>query len=218
MKFATTLVQDNWTILETRLKQNRNRLDRYRIFGYAVHLRTKLSIACPAASIAPNGLIWLAMEKVAIFVDVQNVYYTTRQAFGRQFDYRAFWSRTTGGREVIAAFAYAIERDNAKQKKFQQILRDIGFDVKLKPFIQRGDGSAKGDWDVGITLDMLEQAEQADVVVLASGDGDFDMALERIKAKFGVPTEVYGVEQLTATSLIVAAQKFVAIKHELLLP
>ncbi len=166
----------------------------------------------------PNGLFWFAMEKVAIFVDVQNVYYTTRQAFGRQFDYRAFWSRTTGGREVIAAFAYAIERDHAKQKKFQQILRDIGFDVKLKPFIQRGDGSAKGDWDVGITLDMLEQAEQADVVVLASGDGDFDMALERIKAKFGVPTEVYGVEQLTATSLIVAAQKFIAIKHELLLP
>ena len=63
------------------------------------------------------------MKKVAIFVDVQNVYYTTRQAFGRHFDYRTFWSRVTAGREVVAAIAYAIERDNEKQKAFQQILR-----------------------------------------------------------------------------------------------
>ncbi len=121
------------------------------------------------------------MNKVAIFVDVQNIYYTTRQEFGRNFDYRTFWSRVTADREVIAAFAYAIERDDGKQKAFQQILRDIGFEVKLKPYIQRSDGSAKGDWDVGITLDIVEQAEHADVIVLASGDGDFDLALDRIR-------------------------------------
>ena len=100
------------------------------------------------------------MNKIAIFVDVQNIYYTTRQAFGRQFNYRRFWEKVTNGKNVVAAFAYAIERNDAKQKGFQQILRDIGFEVKLKNFIQRGDGSAKGDWDVGITLDMVEQADR----------------------------------------------------------
>ena len=158
------------------------------------------------------------MNKVAIFVDVQNIYYTTRQAFSQNFDYRTFWSRATAGREVVAAFAYAIERDDGKQKAFQQILRDIGFEVKLKPYIQRSDGSAKGDWDVGITLDMVEQAEHVDVIVLASGDGDFDMALERIRTRFGTTTEVYGVRQLTAASLIRAAKKYFAIEEELLLP
>lgn len=158
------------------------------------------------------------MKKVAIFADVQNIYYTTRQAFGRHFDYRAFWSRATAGREVIGAIAYAIERNDGKQKAFQQILREIGFEVKLKPYIQRGDGSAKGDWDVGITLDLVEQAERADVIVLVSGDGDFELALNRILARFGVPTEVYGVRQLTASSLIAASQKFVAIDDSLLLP
>ena len=158
------------------------------------------------------------MKKLAIFVDVQNIYYTTRQAFGRNFDYRTFWSRVTADREVIAAFAYAIERDDGKQKAFQQILRDIGFEVKLKPYIQRSDGSAKGDWDVGITLDIVEQAEHADVIVLASGDGDFDLALDRIRGRFGVTTEVYGVRSLTAASLIRAAKKFTAIEDELLLP
>lgn len=38
---------------------------------------------------------------------------------------------------------------------------------KLKPYIQRSDGSAKGDWDVGITLDMIEFAKEIDVAVLA---------------------------------------------------
>ena len=31
------------------------------------------------------------MEKIAIFVDVQNIYYTTRQAYQGQFNYRRFW-------------------------------------------------------------------------------------------------------------------------------
>jgi uncharacterized LabA/DUF88 family protein len=159
----------------------------------------------------------VGMEKVAIFVDVQNIYYTTRQAFGRQFNYRAFWSQVTADRDVRSAIAYAIERDDGKQRGFQQILRDIGFEVKLKPYIQRHDGSAKGDWDVGITLDMLELAEQVDVIVLASGDGDFDLAIKRIQDRYRISTEVYGVQQLTANSLITATQKFIPIEDELLL-
>jgi len=157
------------------------------------------------------------MEKVAIFVDVQNIYYTTRQAFQRQFDYCEFWLQVTRDRQLVAAFAYAIEPNDGKQKGFQQILRDIGFDVKLKPYIQRKDGSAKGDWDVGITLDLVEWADQVDTVVLASGDGDFDLALQRIHSKFGVQTEVYGVRQLTAESLVQAAQTFHEISGSLLL-
>ncbi|MGH8429049.1 MAG: NYN domain-containing protein, partial [Solimonas sp.] len=94
------------------------------------------------------------MQKVAIFVDVQNVYYTTKQAFDRHFDYNAFWSAATRGREVVTAMAYAIDRGDDRQRQFQNILRAIGFDVQLKPFIRRADGSAKGDWDVGITLDV----------------------------------------------------------------
>ena len=159
------------------------------------------------------------MEKIALLVDVQNIYYTTRQAFSRQFNYRAFWSTVTEGRELVSACAYAIEsRDGGKQAGFQQILRGIGFEVKVKPYIQRSDGSAKGDWDVGIVLDMIEVAEKVDTVVLASGDGDFDLALKRIKERFNAQSEVYGVERLTAGSLIRAATKYIPIEEELLMP
>ena len=157
------------------------------------------------------------MKTVAVFVDVQNIYYTTRQQFACHFDYSHFWAEVTRGRKVVKALAYAIDRHDEKQKQFQDILRGIGFEVKLKPFIQRRDGSAKGDWDVGITLDVMEYAPQAQVAVLASGDGDFDLLVHKIRDKHSVSVEVYGVAELSAASLIQAADKFVPIKDHLLL-
>ncbi|KAA0013804.1 NYN domain-containing protein [Billgrantia pellis] len=157
------------------------------------------------------------MERVAIFVDVQNVYYTVRDAYKRNFDYNKFWAAATAGRDVVKAVAYAIDRGDQKQREFQNILRAIGFEVKLKPFIQRADGSAKGDWDVGITLDAIEYAEQADVIVLVSGDGDFDLLVTKLREVHGRKVEVYGVPQLTANSLMSAASEFIAIDQPLLL-
>ena len=156
------------------------------------------------------------MKKIAIFVDVQNIYYTTRQAYGRQFDYRKLWQRISTQGEIIAATAYAIARDDDNQRKFQDALRHIGFEIKLKPYIQRGDGSAKGDWDVGITIDVLEAAKTADTIILLSGDGDFDLLLKKIQQDGTVNTEVYGVPALTANSLVNAADIFHPIDADLL--
>ena len=157
------------------------------------------------------------MNKIALFADVQNIYYTTRQAYSRQFDYRKLWQRISAQGEIISAIAYAIQRDDDKQQKFQNALKQLGFRIKLKPFIQRSDGSAKGDWDVGITIDVLEAAQHVDTVVLLSGDGDFDLLMEKIKTAYGVSTEVYGVPALTAHSLVNAASVFHPIEEDLLL-
>ena len=89
--------------------------------------------------------------------------------------------------------------------------------MKLKPFIQRIDGSAKGDWDVGIALDAIEYAKDADVVVLASGDGDFDLLVDKICKDLNAKVEVYGVPQFTSTSLISSASKYIPINMDLLL-
>ncbi|WP_415883811.1 NYN domain-containing protein [Neptuniibacter sp. QD72_48] len=156
------------------------------------------------------------MSRIAIFVDVQNIYYTTRQAFGCPFNYRKFWQEISKQGEIVHAYAYAIERKDDGQKKFQDALRHIGFDVKLKPYIQRKDGSAKGDWDVGITIDVMDTAPNVDKVILLSGDGDFDLLLAHIKKRYGVTTEVYGVEALTAKSLINSADQYHSILPNLL--
>jgi len=157
------------------------------------------------------------VESVTILVDVQNVYYTTRHGFNRNFDYNKFWAQATKNRKVVKAIAYATDRGDIKQRQFQNILRAIGFEVKLKPFIQRSDGSAKGDWDVGIALDGIEYAAQSDTVVLVSGDGDFDLLVQKIQNKYQATVEVYGVKSLTATSLIDSASCFFAIESGLLL-
>ena len=119
--------------------------------------------------------------------------------------------------EIVSATAYAIHRGDAKQLKFQNALKHIGFTVRLKPYIQRSDGSAKGDWDVGIAIDVMDAARSVDTIVLLSGDGDFDLLIEKIKRSYNVTAEVYGVESLSANSLIDSASLFHSIDESLLL-
>lgn len=157
------------------------------------------------------------MKKVSLFVDVQNIYYTCRQAYQANFDYNKFWAEATRDREVVSAFAYATDRGDDKQMQFQNILRAIGFTVKLTPLLKRRDGTTKADWDVGIALDVYEAAADCDAIVLASGDGDFDVLLHRIRTRFGTESEVYGVPQLTSDLLIQAADRFIPIDTKLLL-
>ncbi|MBT8142358.1 MAG: NYN domain-containing protein, partial [Gammaproteobacteria bacterium] len=156
-------------------------------------------------------------KRIAIFVDVQNIYYTTRDTFGKAFNYRKFWKRVSTQGEIVTAIAYATDKGDDSQIKFQDALRHIGFTVKLKPYITRKDGSAKADWDVGITIDVLDMTRDVDTVILLSGDGDFDLLLEKIKRDYGVTTEVYGVPALTANTVKETADHFRRIDADLLL-
>ena len=157
------------------------------------------------------------MDKISIFVDVQNIYYTCRQTYQKNFDYNKFWEEVTRGRELMGAYAYATDRGDAKQMQFQNILHAIGFTVKLKPVLKRRDGSTKADWDIGIALDVYEAAPQCDTVVLLTGDGDFGLLLERIRKRFDTGSEVFGVPALTSDLLTREADRFIPIDEHLLL-
>jgi uncharacterized LabA/DUF88 family protein len=159
------------------------------------------------------------MKKIAIFADVQNIYYTTRDVYGRSFNYRKLWQKIAQQGDIVAATAYAINKGDDQQIKFQDALKHIGFEVKLKPYIQRSDGSAKGDWDVGIAIDVMETSASGDVdtIILLSGDGDFDLLLKKVKQAYGMTTSAFGVSKLTAGSLIEAADEFHPIQQDLLM-
>ena len=51
----------------------------------------------------------------------------------------------------------------------------------------------------------------ADIVVLVSGDGDFDLLVNKLRIDKGKQVEVYGVAKLTSASLVNAASIFVTI-------
>lgn len=192
---------------------------------YSLRVTSSDSFVPVSVPALPAGLLYTAfsplsgrrMKKIAIFADVQNIFYTTRDRYQRQFNYRAFWQKVSQQGVILCANAYAIDRGMDSQRAFQKALRHIGFTVKLKPYIQRKDGTAKGDWDVGITIDALGMAARVNHILLLSGDGDFSLLLEEIKQNHGVTTEVYGVESLTADALIQSADHFHPITKDLLL-
>ena len=155
--------------------------------------------------------------KTAIFIDIQNIYYTTRDTFRSSFNYRKFLQDLELNHDIIQTFAYAIDRKDKKQQKFQHALRSLGIDVKLKPYISRSDGSTKGDWDVGITIDILDYAKKVEKIILLSGDGDFDILVRKVINTYGCIFEIYGVEELTANSLIKSATNFHSISNKYLM-
>ena len=63
----------------------------------------------------------------------------------------------------------------------------------------------------------MEFAKQSDVIVLVSGDGDFDLLIKKIKTLYNISCEVYGVPTLTANSLIKEVDHFIPIEGPLLL-
>jgi uncharacterized LabA/DUF88 family protein len=88
--------------------------------------------------------------------------------------------------------------------------------VKLKPYISRADGSSKGDWDVGITIDILDSAQEAEKIILLSGDGDFNLLVRKVIDQYGCIVDIYGVKELTANSLIESASEFYSISNKFL--
>ena len=93
-------------------------------------------------------------EKIGVFVEAQNIYYTTHDAFGRSFNYRALWQALLVKGDIVIANAYATDRGDESERKFQSALRHIGFNIPLQSYIRRVDGAAKGDSAVGITVDV----------------------------------------------------------------
>ena len=71
------------------------------------------------------------MDKIGLFVDVQNIYYTTRHTYARQFNYRALWEILQQQGDITVANAYATDRGDESQQKFQTALRHIGFNLSL---------------------------------------------------------------------------------------
>ena len=53
------------------------------------------------------------MPRIAIFADIQNIYYTARQAYARALDYRWFCQPIRQEGESLHAADYALTRHDA---------------------------------------------------------------------------------------------------------
>jgi uncharacterized LabA/DUF88 family protein len=120
-------------------------------------------------------------QRVGVFVDVQNLYYSARNLYNARVKFNEVLDAAVGGRRLVRAIAYVVQADMPEEHTFFEALDKAGFEVKTKQLQTFAGGHQKGDWDVGIAMDIIKAMNKLDVVVLCSGDGDFVPLLEYLQ-------------------------------------
>lgn len=154
--------------------------------------------------------------RVGLFVDVQNMFYAARKRFNGKLNYQELIPYTIRDRHMAKAVAYIIQTPDVDQTSFIALLERCGYKVRSKELKTRLDGSAKGDWDMDIAMDIISSIQQLDIVVLVSGDGDFVPLVKMLK-KHGLGVEVASFEYNTAMELREIADVFMPITEHLIL-
>lgn len=152
-------------------------------------------------------------QRVAIFIDVQNLYYSSKALYDAKVNFSEIINTATAGRKLVRAIAYTIKADMPEEQSFFDALEKLGIEVRTKDLQTFVNGAKKGDWDVGIAVDVLKMASKVDAVVLCSGDGDFELLLHHAKAE-GCRAEVISFGRSTSQKLKEEADDFIDMDGE----
>jgi uncharacterized LabA/DUF88 family protein len=155
-------------------------------------------------------------QKIGVFVDVQNMFYSAKHQYQARLNFTRLLETAVKGRRLIRAIAYIVQTKGIDQAKFIDMLVRTGYEIKSKELKVRLDGTAKGDWDMGIAIDSISLLERIDVMVLVSGDGDFVDLVNMLKGR-GVRVEVMSFPKSTADELKEAATEYYPIESNLLI-
>jgi len=155
-------------------------------------------------------------QRVGIFIDVQNMFYAAKHLYSAKLNFARLLDYIARDRDIVRAIAYVVQTPEIDQSNFLAMLRSNGYEIRSKDLKQRPDGSAKGDWDMGLALDALAMSERLDVVAIVSGDGDFVELVNFLKAR-GVRVEVYSFPYSTAEELRGAATEYFQMGTEIVI-
>ena len=158
-----------------------------------------------------------ADERIGIFVDIQNVYYGAKDNFRGKIDFKKLTENMIRGRKLAICNAYLInsETDNSN---FVNFMKQTGYSIISKDLKRRSDGTAKGNLDIEIAMDIMASCDMLDTVVLVSGDGDFVALVEYLKSK-NIFVEVFSfsnIKNITSQELRNAASKYFEIDESYL--
>lgn len=160
---------------------------------------------------APGG--FLKRQRVAVFVDVQNMYHSAKKIYGSNLSYSKMLRHCVRNRRLTRAIAYVLEREGIDQVSFLDHLRYCGFEVKKREVIERVDGSRKAEWELGIATDALQMAEKVDVIMFVSGNGVYADIIPMINAK-GCRVEVCAFRESMADTLMHACDQYHLLSEE----
>ena len=151
---------------------------------------------------------------VAVFVDGANLYHSIKSYYKGVLDYQRLLEAAVADRRLLRATFYIVEKEEVEEgagaRSFVYNLNKFGYKVRSKLLTAHEtttpDGERtithKGDWDIGIVVDMMRLAAHADAYVLVSGDGDYVDAVEYLQSEKGIRVEVVSAGQCTSQALL----------------
>ncbi len=152
-------------------------------------------------------------QRVAVFVDIQNLYYSSRVLFNKKVDYAGILNGAVAGRQLIRAIGYGIATEDAHEDKFFDAMEDTGYEIKTKDLQIFSGGQKKGDWDVGIAVDAIKISQKVDVIVLVSGDGDYIPLVKYLQSTSGCRVEGMSFGESTSIRLIETLDDFINLSE-----
>lgn len=158
------------------------------------------------------------MKKVAaLFIDAENLYFTQKN--GWPIDFERMYAFFVEHYAIYNAFYYTVvdpsnEEGYEEKNQFLDQLAFAGYTVRRKQvkLIRTGDKFVrKGNVDIEMVVDMFNTRDLYDVVILFSGDSDFERALELLRT-YGKEVLVVSAKGSVAKELINAADKYVDLE------
>jgi len=152
-------------------------------------------------------------QRVGVFIDTQNLYHSARNLYKARVNFGAVLKEAVAGRKLLRAVAYVITTEAGDEKNFFEALTKLGIETKTKDLQVFHTGTKKGDWDVGLTVDVMKMAPRLDAVILVSGDGDFIPLIEYLQNHTGTQVEVVSFGKSTSARLREKADDFVDLSE-----
>jgi uncharacterized LabA/DUF88 family protein len=152
-------------------------------------------------------------QRVGVFIDVQNMYYTAKKIWNSRVNFGEILKTAEADRQLIRAIAYVVEA-TGEEKPFFDALHQRGLETKERPVTVFASGAKKADWDVGMAVDAIRIGEILDVVVLVTGDGDFVELVDYLR-HHGRQVEVISFKETTSGRLIEAADDYINLGDDL---
>ncbi|MGB9598437.1 MAG: NYN domain-containing protein [Minisyncoccales bacterium] len=161
-----------------------------------------------------------AVQRIAIFIDIANLYHSAKNLYQARVNFNELISEIIQKRNLVRALAYGIKSKTGEERNFFTALKKLGIELRLKDLQEYHSGFKKGNWDVGMTIDVIKIANSVDTIVLVTGDGDFLPLLEYLQYQ-GKRVEVVALGSTCSTKLKWAADSFFDIEkksHKFLFP
>jgi len=153
-------------------------------------------------------------QRIGVFVDAQNMYHSARSLYKARVNFKEVLDEAVAGRVLIRAITYVISTEGGEEKGFFDAMEKMGFEIKEKDLQIFPGGMKKADWDVGLAVDTIKLADKLDVVIIISGDGDYNPLVEYLKINKGCRVEIIAFGESTSSKLVEVADEFTDLSQD----